>query len=126
MITLEVTAPVHPTESEAKVEKALKNVFPSVEFYLSGGHFTGMSTDVESLIHFKELLEVQRIRDTANTILKRFLTKEGLIFYLNKQAAFMEKVNFSEECPLDPIVVSIKGKDLHTLINHLSPRTVEQ
>lgn len=123
---IEVSTPVHPTESKEKVEKALKNVFPSVEFHLARGYFTGTSTDAPSLDHFKELLEIQRIRDTANTILKRCLTRDNLVFYLNKQAAFMGRVNFSEECPLDPITVSIKGKDLITLIDRLSPRTVER
>ena len=123
---IEISTPVYHTESKSKVEKALKNLFPSVEFMLSGGYFIGKSKDVKSLDHFKNLLKMQRIRDTANTILKNSVSKNQLVFYLNKQAAFMGKVNFSKECPLDPITVSVKGEAINMLINDLSPRTAEQ
>lgn len=126
MITLEISVPLHSTESRDKVEKALENLFPTVEFTLSENTLTGTSHTEQSLNHFKNLLEKQRIRDTANTILKRSICENKVIFTLNKQAAFMGKVNFSEKCPLDPITVSIKGKDLNALIDHLSPRTTEQ
>lgn len=122
---IEISAPVYPTESEEKVERALKNLFPSVEFSLSGSSLKGTSADIESLAHFRLLLQMQRIRDTANTILRQSLSRDELTFYLNKQAAYMGKVNFSRECPLDPITVSISGRDLETLINDLSPRTTE-
>ena len=123
---IKIKVPVYPTESKSKVEKALKNLFPTVEFQLSKGQYTGKSNDVQSLNHFRGLLEMQRIRDTANTLLKRSLYNNTLVFHLNKQAAFMGKINFSEECPLDPITVTINGKDLEALINDLSPRTGEQ
>ncbi len=123
---IKISVVVHRTESKRNVEKALKNLFPSIEFTLSGGYFTGTSTDIQALDHFKELLKIQRIRDTAHTLLKRFLSGNNLVFSLNKQAAIMGKVNFSEECPLGPITVSVKGEDLNSLINHLSPRTAEQ
>ena len=122
---IEISAPVYHTESEEKVEKALKSLFPSVEFSLSKNSLKGTSADPESLTHFKLLLQMQRIRDTANTLLRKSLKRDKLTFYLNKQAAYMGKVNFSEECPLGPITVSIKGKNLETLINDLSPRTTE-
>ncbi len=123
---IEISAPVHPTESASKVEKALKNLFPSVEFNLSEGRLTGISEDSKSLNHFKCLLEEQHIRDTANTILRRSLFADSLTFFLNKQTAFVGKVNFSEVCPLDPIKVCIGGEHLTTLIDELAPRTTEQ
>ena len=125
-IRIEISVPVYSTESREKVEKALKNVFPSVEFTFSEGHYTGKSQDVQSLDHFKALLKYQRIRDTANTMLRRSLHNGELVFYLNKQAAVMGKVNFSEECPLGPITVTVKGQDMDHVINYLSPRTAEQ
>ncbi|MBU7046547.1 MAG: hypothetical protein HXS54_08930 [Theionarchaea archaeon] len=124
-MNIEISVLVHPTESKSKVEKALKTLFPTMEFTLSGGQYTGKSRDVACLNHFKELLEMQRIRDTANTILKRSLCNDNLLFHLNKQAAFVGKVNFSEKCPLDPITVSIRGKNLINLISNISPRTTE-
>lgn len=123
---IQISAPVYATESQEKVERALKNIFPLVEVTLGDHTLGGTSEDLKVLDHFKHLLEMQRIRDTANTILKRSLSENELVFFLNKQAAFMGKVNFSAECPMDPITVSITGEDLTLLIDALSPRTSEQ
>ncbi len=123
---IEVSTPVHLTESESKVEKALRNIFPSMTFIFSKGYFAGRSDSIESLDHFRELLQMQRIRDTAHTLMERSLFRNELKFCLNKQAAFVGKVNFSKDCPLGPITVSIQGEDLELLIDHLSPRTTEQ
>ncbi len=122
-IVITVSAPVHPTESEISVKKAVQNLFPSIQVTLTKKGITGMSKDKKALKRLKELLKAQKIRCTANDILKRSVCNETLVFYLNKQAAFMGKVNFSEDCPLGPITVSITGSDLITLIDDLSPRT---
>lgn len=123
VIEIEISTRVHPTESASNVEKALENMFPSIEFTLSGGWAIGKSQNPRSLDHFKEILKLQRIRDTAHSILRRSISENQLIFYLNKQAAFMGKVNFSSECPMGPITVSITGENLTALIDDLSPRT---
>jgi predicted RNA binding protein with dsRBD fold (UPF0201 family) len=123
---LEISVPIHDTESESKVKKAVKNLFPLIEVTVSEEGLYGTSNDMTSLDRLKELLEVQKIRSTAHTILKRSLSGDSLTFYLNKQAAFMGKVNFSEDCPLDPITVSLTGEDLPALIDHMSPTSSEQ
>jgi predicted RNA binding protein with dsRBD fold (UPF0201 family) len=125
-VTIEVSTPVHHTESEGKVKQALQNIFPLMHFSLSNGYFTGKSTDIKSLDCLKELLKSQKVRDTANMLLRESLSGDTMTFYLNKQAAFMGKVNFSEDCPQDPIAVSVSGKNLNTLISYLSPRAVER
>lgn len=122
-IVITVSAPVHPTESERNVKKAVQNLFPLIQVRLTEKEITGTSEDKKALTRLKELLKAQKIRCTANDILRRSLFNDTLVFYLNKQAAFMGKVNFSEDCPLGPITVSITGSDLATLIDDLSPRT---
>jgi predicted RNA binding protein with dsRBD fold (UPF0201 family) len=118
-----VSIPVHPTESEYNVKKAVKNLFPLIQFTVTEKEITGTSEDKKALIHLKELLEKQKIRSTAHDILNQSVVNGTLVFYLNKQAALMGKVNFSRDCPLGPITVSITGADLTTLIDELSPRT---
>ncbi|MBU7032305.1 MAG: hypothetical protein HXS53_07220 [Theionarchaea archaeon] len=117
---ISVAVPVYPTESPEKVKKALENVFPSLTFTLLEKGFTGTGQDIETLNKMKLLLENQRIRDTAQEILTRSVLSQTLTFSLNKQAAYMGKINFSDECPLDPIVVSITDEDIHSIITYLS------
>lgn len=117
-----VSTPVYPTESVENVKKAVTTLFPLMHVTVTEEKITGTSEDKRALNHLKELLEKQKIRSTANDILKKSVVDETLIFYLNKQAALMEKVNFSRECPLGPITVRVTGTDLTTLIDELSPR----
>ena len=119
-LEISVAVPVYPTESPEKVNKALENIFPSLTFTLSEKGFTGTGQDIEILNEMKLLLENQRIRDTAQEILTRSVLSQTLTFSLNKQAAYMGKINFSDECPLDPIVVSITDEDIHSVIMYLS------
>jgi predicted RNA binding protein with dsRBD fold (UPF0201 family) len=121
-----VSTVVHFTESESKVKKALKNLFPTMEFTCSEKGFSATSKDLKSLVHLKELLKSQKIRSTANYILKNSLLDNELVFYLNKQAAYMGKINFSENCPLDPITVHITGNNLCDIIDSLSPIAPER
>ncbi|MGC1120627.1 MAG: RNA-binding domain-containing protein [Candidatus Methanofastidiosia archaeon] len=124
-VAVEISTPVHPTESESKVRKALESIFPCVQFSLDGTVFKGKSEELKSLEHIKELLESQRIRSTANKILRNSLFGRELIFCLNKQAAYMGKVNFSEDSPLGPITVTISCENVEALITYLSPRAPE-
>lgn len=121
-----ISAPVHATESELKVKKALKNLFPILNFTRSGKELTTTSENIESLTNLKKLLRSQKIRLTANNIMKKLLIDNKLVFYLNKQAAYVGKVNFSKECPLGPITICITGDNLRDLIDSLSPRTSER
>jgi predicted RNA binding protein with dsRBD fold (UPF0201 family) len=124
-VAVEIKTPVHPTESESKVKKALESIFPCVQFFLEGTIFKGKSEELKSLDRLKELLKAQRIRSTANKILRNSLFGSELVFSLNKQAAFMGKVNFSEDSPLGPITVTISCEDMEALITYLSPLTSE-
>ncbi|MBU6997224.1 MAG: hypothetical protein HXS41_03390 [Theionarchaea archaeon] len=124
-VAVEISTPVHATESESKVKKALECIFPSVQFFPDGNVFKGKSEEIKSLERFRELLKSQKIRDTANTILKNSLFGGELEVHLNKQAAYMGKVNFSEDSPLGPITVRLSCEDMETLITYLSSTTSE-
>jgi predicted RNA binding protein with dsRBD fold (UPF0201 family) len=47
----------------------------------------------------------------------------AITFHLNKQAAYVGKVNFSNEAPLGPITVRIVA-DPETIIDYLAPSTI--
>jgi hypothetical protein len=116
---LSVSVPVYPTETPEKIENALENLFPDLHFTSSDEGFSAGSENRAALTTMRMLLEKQRIRDTAREILLRHTRGTTLTFFLNKQAAYMGKINFSEECPLDPITVSITAQDIQSVIEYL-------
>jgi predicted RNA binding protein with dsRBD fold (UPF0201 family) len=77
---------------------------------------------LDSLVNFHKLLRDQRILDTARAVMLGGLGGESFQFRLNKQAAFMGKVNFPpEEEPLGSIHVQITGGE--KVIDWLAPAT---
>jgi predicted RNA binding protein with dsRBD fold (UPF0201 family) len=68
------------------------------------------------------MLRDQEILDTARSVILQGQAGKTIQFRLNKQAAFMGKVNFPpEEEPLGSIHVQITGGDL--MVDWLAPRT---
>ncbi|MBU7042848.1 MAG: hypothetical protein HXS47_04575 [Theionarchaea archaeon] len=119
-MNISVSVPVYPTETREKVKQALENLFPTLQFIDSEEGFSASSQDKKVLDTVKMLLEKQRIRDTARDILIKTTRGNTLTMSLNKQAAYMGKVNFSSQCPLDPIVVSVTSDDIQSVIRYLT------
>lgn len=132
-LTICVSALVHPTELEAKVRTAVMNIF-QIELVLRDFGIPQVygEGDVESLRKFHRLLREQSILDTARHILKDGIDDiEGnsTQFRLNKQVAFMGKVNFpAGDEALGSLYVEISAgnaADLMNIIDWLAPETVD-
>ncbi|MHA1699342.1 MAG: RNA-binding domain-containing protein [Promethearchaeota archaeon] len=152
MITITVTTKIYPTEDDEKVIQALENV---LEFKkedvqeIPGKENIRLALDdsISYECEFKrvkiELIGHQPLRKLHEMFRSHYIVqaaREVLIsakkqnpdgssettFMLNKQAALMKKVKFSEEgeCPMGPIIVKIKSDDdIQELINWLTPQT---
>ena len=128
-LIVEVEAIVNPTEELEKVEKALKNIFPTMAFEsISMDNerilLKGRSEEVQSLSNLREILKQERIRNTARSIMLSSITDNCIVFSLNKQAAYAKHVSFSDpeiESSLGSIKVKIVAKDLIHLLDWLSP-----
>ncbi len=150
MIHVRINTSTYPTEDPDRVMAALKNVFAFDESQVQ--RETKMETvqlkldmmaryEVEAtrlvleldgrdcLEKLRDMFKNESIEECARAVL--FDSKhpiEGnafrLSFRLNKQAAFMGKVHFSElhESPLGPINVDITTDDPVPLIDWLAPR----
>ena len=127
-ITVRVSAPVFPTEIEEKVRISITNIFPVglalrnfgiPQLYAEGG--------LETLRKFHMLLRDFRILDTSRRIFMNNMEGNTIQFRLNKQVAFVGKVNFPvREESLGSIHVEIssdKEEDLMKLIDWLAPET---
>jgi predicted RNA binding protein with dsRBD fold (UPF0201 family) len=108
------------TEDSRKVTQAVLNLFPSAKVEIREHQLIARTDNIDE---FKDLLEKQRIRDTARAQLLKRTYDHGIIFRLNKQAAYFKKVNFSViDHPLGEIKVDIQCEKPNELINHLTKK----
>lgn len=119
MTLIEVIAELKPTEDPKKVEKALLNLFPSFEISRNKRIIKGRGSNLEK---FKERLREQKIRTTARALLMKGRKGDSTKFYLNKQAAWVGKVNLVEPelAPLGPIEVIIEAEGIDKIIDELT------
>jgi predicted RNA binding protein with dsRBD fold (UPF0201 family) len=92
-IQIKGKVPIHPTEDREKVIRCILNLFPQCEYNQANDEVDFSTSEMD---HFRDLLKQQQIRDTAAMVLQRNLKDGRIRFHLNKQAAFMEKVNFTD------------------------------
>jgi predicted RNA binding protein with dsRBD fold (UPF0201 family) len=121
---ISVEAEVKPSEDPSRVERAVKNLFPSLPLERGEERVVGTSEDPAVLSHLKELLRLQAIRDSSRSVLLKGRGEGRLEFGLNKQAAFVGKVSFTEgETPLGPIRVVVESEKPELVVDYLAPRT---
>ena len=120
---IKVEAEIKPSEDPTKVERAIKNIFPEIDFKNDGDFLKGESNKLEALENLKNKLGLQAIRDSARRKLKSGKRNDKILFQLNKQAATVSKINFYEaETPLGPIKVSIESEKTEDIIDYLAPK----
>jgi len=129
-VEVRVEAEVNPTEDAEKVRVAIQKVFGSISLELvEEGEYRrliGRAEGLEALSRFYDLLRRERILDAARTVLLKGVQGNRIVFYLNKQVAYVGHISFSEpygESPLGPIHVEIECDDPKSLIDWLTPKT---
>jgi predicted RNA binding protein with dsRBD fold (UPF0201 family) len=88
----------------------------------------GKTRGIDGLTKLSNLLRRERIRDAARGVLFEGLSGKFIVFYLNKQVAYVGHVSFSKpigESPLGPIKVEIHCDNPRSLIDWLAPRTIQ-
>jgi hypothetical protein len=119
-VQIDIETQVHPTESLEKVQRAIRNIFPDAVFeVLQDGLLRGTSASVDRL---KERLAAQAIRDASRKILMRCIRPGHIVFSLSKQAAYAERVNFSEDGPLGDIVVIVRTEQPGLFVDGLTDK----
>jgi len=126
-VIVSVDAEVNPTESEAKVRKAIESIFGTIPITVKqtrrGSILTAETREREPLIKFYNMLSREHIRAAARTVLLASIDRKTISFCLNKQAAYVGHVSFAEEVaesPLGPIRVRIESENPHELVNWLT------
>ncbi len=130
IVIVKVFALVYPTEVLEKVETAITNLIP-VKLLLRDFGVPGLCGEgnIENLRKLHQLLRENRILDTARQVFMNGIEGNTTQFKLNKQVAYMGKVNFpAGEESLGSIHVEISAENKEALIkiiDWLSPRTVD-
>ena len=123
-IDARITAPVHDTEVTDRVEDAVRNLFPDVEFDHADGELVG---ETHSLERFSERLHEQEILDTARREFFKHADEGGFSFALKKQAAFKGIVNFSVGNPDElgdiEVQVRVRSPSVEAYIDAIAPPT---
>jgi len=129
-VKIVVEAEVRPTEDEEKVKRAVLNFFtPSsikVEERGRGRVLIAEAEGPEALQKLHSKLREQRILDAARSMIIRWSSEDRVVFYLHKQAAFMNYITFclpEGESPLGPIKVEILESNVKAVIDWLAPPT---
>lgn len=122
MQRVRASAPVRPTEDPEKVTQAVRNLFPDARIEVRPDAVLG---ETESLDRLREMIRNQKIRDAARSQLLHGRRGTRTAFTLNKQAAFMGRVNFAASSPLGDIEVEIESDDLDAAIDFVAESTVE-
>ncbi|HDM26960.1 MAG TPA: hypothetical protein ENG27_01435 [Candidatus Bathyarchaeota archaeon] len=119
--------PINPTEDPEKVRTAVENILPNAQYELKprnhGQTLIAKAWGREALIKLKTLFRTERIRTAAKAQLMRGIEGKTLTFYLNKQAAYMNRISFSQptaESPLGPIKLKILCDNPEALVNWLT------
>ncbi len=124
---IKISSILNNTENKDKVERAIKNIFPTAEVILINKNeekfLEAELKNLEDLQKFKTLLKIRRIRAAARAIFLKGIDKKKIVFYLNKQVASIGQASFSEpikESPLGPIKVTIESDDPYKVIDWLT------
>ena len=122
-VEVEIETDVHPTEDVEKVKKAVKNLFPDAKIEIEDGRLRAIASDLK---RFRELLRIQKILDTARNEIIRGRSGKSVVIYLNKQTAFISRINFAEkDAILSPIKVRFRlyNIDFDKFLDYIAPET---
>ena len=119
---IEMFSNVNPSEDEEKVRISILNIFPYSNFTSKKSSLKAESTDISSLEKIYEVIHSKQSQKAYKRNLENNLDSNSTWFYLNKQAAFVNKIVICDELdesPLGPIRVVLTSKQIDRLIEWL-------
>ena len=117
---IEMFCAVNPSEDPDKTKKSMSNIFPYSTIKTENYSISAESKDLTSLEKIYEVVHSKQSQKTYRRNLQKNLNNDSTWFYLNKQAAFVEKIAIcdeSEESPLGPIKVTLTSSRIDEIID---------
>jgi len=122
---IEMFCSVNPSEDPKKIQKAISNVFPYSTIKTENFSISSQSEDLKSLEKIYETIHTKQSQRIYRRNLEKNLENDTTWFYLNKQAAFVEKIAICEkadESPLGPIKVILTSSYIDRIIDWIVSR----
>ena len=120
---IEMICPVNLSEDPEKVKRAISNVFPFSEIKNENFSIKAQSKELRSLEKIYDAILSNQSQKSYTRNLEDNLDNDTTWFFLNKQAAFVEKVvicDESEESPLGPIKVTLTSSNIDGIIDWIA------
>ncbi len=122
---IEMFCSVNPSEDPEKIQKAILNIFPYSNIKTENVSISAQSNDLQSLEKIYETIHTKKSQKIYRHNLEKNLKNDTTWFYLNKQAAFVEKIAICEktdESPLGPIKVILTSSNIDRIIDWIVSR----
>ncbi|MFB5648358.1 MAG: RNA-binding domain-containing protein [Candidatus Nitrosomaritimum aestuariumsis] len=119
---IEVFCSINPSEDTKKVESAILNIFPECKIDNEKFSIRGYSENLNVLEKIHEVIHSMQYQRIYKRTLEKNLEKNTTWFYLNKQAAFAEKIAIcgeSDESPLGPMKIVLTSFNIDRIIEWL-------
>ncbi|MFB5635275.1 MAG: RNA-binding domain-containing protein [Nitrosopumilus sp.] len=120
---IEMICPVNLSEDPEKVKQAISNIFPFSEIKNENFSIKAQSKELRSLEKIYETIFSTQSQKSYTRNLENNLEDDSTWFFLNKQAAFVEKVAIcdeAEESPLGPIKVTLTSSNIDEIIDWIA------
>ena len=119
---IEFFCSLNPSEDPTKIEFAIKNILSNSKIKTEKFSIKAISNDLQSLEKIHEAIVSMKSQRIYQRTLEKNLDANSTWFYLNKQAAFAEKIAIcekSDESPLGPIKVILTSTNIDRIIDWL-------
>ncbi|MCV0372840.1 MAG: hypothetical protein K5793_04715 [Nitrosarchaeum sp.] len=119
---IEILSSINPSENPAKIEKAILNILPDSNITIDKFSIKAKSKNFHSMEKIYESIHSAKSQKALQRQLEKHMDEDSTWFYLNKQAAFVEKVVLcenAEESPLGPLKIIISSSDINRIIDSL-------
>ena len=120
---IEMICPVNLSEDPEKVKQAISNIFPFSNITNENFSIKAQSKELRSLEKIYETITSTQSQKSYTRNLDINLEDNKTWFFLNKQAAFVEKIAIcdeAEESPLGPIKVVLTSSNIDGIIDWLA------
>ena len=119
---IELFCSLNPSEDSTKVKFAIENVLSNCKIDIEKFSIKASSNDLHSLEKIRENIDSMNSQKIYRRTLEKNLDDNSTWFYLNKQAAFAEKIAIcekSDESPLGPIKLVLTSTNIDRIIDWL-------
>jgi len=117
---IEMFSSVNPSEDPDKIKIAISNIFPYSTIKTENYSISAVSKELRSFEKIYETIHNNHFQKVFGRNLEKNLKNGTTWFYLNKQAAFVERIVIcekAEESPLGPIKVTLTSSNIDGIID---------